>query len=104
MKALLKKNLLGLPVETQFGVAVGTLADIEIDTELHLIENYKVKTSKLLPGLFSKSLLIGRQQVVAITADKIVVEDSVVTETGLAWNKKTAPAMGGSKLSSLDKN
>ncbi|MBI3626589.1 hypothetical protein HY224_00910 [Candidatus Uhrbacteria bacterium] len=80
MRALIKKQLIGLPVETKSGHELGVLADLELDVDSHLVVNYHVRTSKLLPGFFSKKLIIGRQQVIAMTEEKIVVEDGVLKE------------------------
>ena len=86
MRALIKKQLIGLPVETKSGNHLGILFDVELDVDAHLITSYYVRTSKLLPGMFAKKLIIGRSQVVGITEEKIVVEDSVLKEVGSVRN------------------
>lgn len=80
MNLFLKKDLIGLPVETRSGMPVGKLIDVEIDQEAHLVANYQVKATRLLPGLFSKSLMVSRQQIVSVSKEKIVVEDNVLKE------------------------
>lgn len=75
MIALLKKNLIGLPVFTQIGVNIGKITDIEVETESQTISKYQVKKS-----LFEKPLLIDRGQVVSINQKSMVVEDAVVKE------------------------
>lgn len=92
MRALIKKNLLGLPVFTRSGAALGKLMDVELDVEAHLVMSYHVRTSQLLPGFLSKQIVVGREQVVSITAEKIIVEDTIIKEssTARAWGEGLA--------------
>lgn len=95
MSLSIKKGLIGLAVETRSGMAVGKVVDLEIDPEQHLVLKYQVKTSRLLPGLFSRSLLIDREQVVAISSKKMIVEDSSVKEKEAVLRKATASLSTG---------
>lgn len=88
-----KKNLIGLPVETKSGMKLGKLIDLEINPESHLVLTYQVRGSRLGPGLFSKSLMINRQQVVSIGSKKMVVEDNILKEKELVWQKAAAPSI-----------
>jgi len=63
-------------VETQSGVGLGHVCDMVLDVDGQHIVQYEVKQSMLS----TKKYLVNREQVVSITAEKIIVEDSVVGE------------------------
>mgnify|MGYP001568136878 CR=1 FL=1 len=86
MNLSFKKNLIGLPVETRLGVAVGKISDIELD-DVSLVSSYIVQTSKLLPGFLSRQLVIAPKQVVSLTDEKMVVDDNLVKEKSGEWAK-----------------
>lgn len=70
------QTLIHLPVYTQSGVHLGRVHDMQIDIESHAIKQYIVES-----GLIAKHhYLIGPAQVIAITAEKIVVDDAANTE------------------------
>ena len=103
MRAFIKKNLLGLPVETKSGMNLGKLMDVELDVDSHLALNYHVQASQILPGFLSKKIIVGRHQVVAITAEKIVVEDNIVKELApSAWEKLVSGSGAPSVTSSAE--
>lgn len=83
MIALLKKNLIGLPVFTQSGINIGKIHEIEAETESQTILKYQVKKS-----LFEKPLLISREQVISINQKSMVVEDAVVKEQEIEAEEK----------------
>ncbi|MDD5039519.1 MAG: PRC-barrel domain-containing protein [Patescibacteria group bacterium] len=88
-----KGELINLPVVTQSGQQLGRVADFEMDAEEHTVVRYIVKPGTLLADLLESDLVIAREQVVAITADRMIVEDAVVTaknRKGLI--KKAIPA------------
>jgi sporulation protein YlmC with PRC-barrel domain len=72
------EKLIHLPVETASGDKLGVVSSLNLDIDRHLVMSYIVKPS-LVPRLLAKELIIGPQQVVSIMADKMVVEDGVVT-------------------------
>ena len=72
------KQLIGLSVETESGQVLGTLEDFNLDIDSQSVLEYVVKPSNLVKDLIFKNLIISRGQVVEITDQKIVVEDSVV--------------------------
>lgn len=86
MVALLSQNLINLQVRTESGEDVGRIADFEIDADSQKISTYYVKPGRFFSGLFSDNLLIKPAQVIAISQEQMVVEDSAVKE------RKTAPA------------
>jgi sporulation protein YlmC with PRC-barrel domain len=66
-------KLLDLPVYTESGVKLGKIFDLELDVENHLVLRYLVR-----PNFISmQNFLIQISQVREITADKVVVDDSV---------------------------
>lgn len=85
-----KKDLLSLPVETVSGVALGRVVDIEIDTELHNVQMYIVRRH-ILPNplaVDTNILRIHPRQVRSLTAEKMVVDDAVISEE----ERQVAPA------------
>lgn len=72
------KDLHHLPVETRSGVPLGRLVDLEIDPETCEVRTFFVATRRLLPGLMDRRLAVGRQQVVRLTPQKLVVDDSLI--------------------------
>ncbi|MBI2037583.1 MAG: PRC-barrel domain-containing protein [Candidatus Magasanikbacteria bacterium] len=67
------RTLLHLPVYTESGTKLGTVFDLELDAEGHVIMKYFVKANFLSVKYF----LIEKSLVKEITEDKIVVYDSV---------------------------
>lgn len=85
---LKKKNLLNLPVYTQSGQHLGRISDFEFEPGTQAIIKYYVKSGGLIKELLQDELLINREQVVAVTHDKMTVEDTTVT----ASETKKSPA------------
>lgn len=91
------KDLINLPVATQSGQHLGKVAGWVLDADSQSIYQYRVKPSGL-GGLFSHELLIHREQIIAVTADKVIVEDLVYTKlaaqsNGAAKNPRPAEAI-----------
>lgn len=70
------RKLIGLPVYTAAGVKLGRIADAELDVEKHLVARYVVKAG----AISLASFLVQYSQVVSITEEKMVVDDSVSAE------------------------
>ena len=68
-------KIIGLPVQTQTGRQLGKVSGLIIETSGQDIRQYAVKTAGMA-NLFAKELLVGREQVIALTEEKLVVEDS----------------------------
>jgi len=83
-KPLRKNKLINLPVETKSGQSLGHVSDFEFDPLHQQIIRYYIKSGHLIAELLSKELIVSASQVISITEDKMVVEDSITTE-------KTAP-------------
>lgn len=68
------EDLNDLPVQTQGGAILGKLESIVIDIDSQSIYQYIVKPSGIT-RIFSKELLINREQIISINKDKIIVEE-----------------------------
>lgn len=72
------RHIIGLPVVTRAGRAVGKVKSLQIDIEQHVIKNYVVAQG-VLPVL-GEELIIDPSQVLEITEEQmIVVEGSELT-------------------------
>lgn len=71
------KTLLKLPVVTKSGAALGRVAGFEFDVDAHAILRYRVRPHGLAARLLKRPLLVGREQVLSIDAEKMVVDDNV---------------------------
>ncbi len=87
MNQLSNKQIIGLPVETQSGTALGRVRGFVLDADRGIIAQYVVKSANPLRELFGKELLIAASQVITLTAEKMVVDDLVAAE------KKRSPAI-----------
>lgn len=99
------KNLVGLPVETKSGLLLGKIKNFEIDSETQTVSQYIIKSQSLIKKLLSEGgseLIIGRNQVLFIEEEKMIVEDNVVGEAETArlsqGVREDAPALS-SRLS-----
>lgn len=99
------KNLIGLPVETKSGLLLGKIKSFEIDNETQTISQYVVKSRSLISKLLREEvgeIIIGRNQVLSIDGEKMVVEDILVKESGrvrAARNMERSAPVLGSRLS-----
>ena len=88
-------NLINLPVYTQAGDHLGQVDSFEINIDTRQIENYHVKTGSI-KGLWHEQLVINHSQVVSISDEKMVVEDSTKKQpaagSGLGGVKLASPA------------
>jgi len=99
------KNLIGLPVQTKSGLLLGKIRNFEIESETQNISRYVVKSRNIISKLLSEEIgeiIIGRNQVISIDEEKMVVDDASVKELGgarvLGRSEKNAPVLG-SRLS-----
>jgi sporulation protein YlmC with PRC-barrel domain len=75
---LLAKKLVGLPVWTRSGTALGKIAGFEIDTETGRLALLHVKTRGLVPALLDQELVVAWDQVIEMTPAQVTVQDAVV--------------------------
>jgi len=83
-------NLIGLDVVTQSGQQLGRVTSFNIETDSQSILEYVVKPANIVKDLITKDLIIPRGQVIEITNDKIVVEDSLSGSKNNEKEKKSA--------------
>lgn len=82
------KQLIGLLVETQSGENLGRVDGFNLEADSHIIYQYLIKPAGL-SKIFSHELVISRQQVVSLSAEKMVVDDLVYKK--LAAEKSALP-------------
>ncbi|MBU2229196.1 PRC-barrel domain-containing protein [Patescibacteria group bacterium] len=90
------KKLLRLPVFTCSGEELGKISEFGVDCDTQEVGQYFVRSSHLIEELFSKELIINKNQVVSITEEKMIVEDLVgeeklFAEKELRKNKAAPP-------------
>jgi uncharacterized protein YrrD len=89
------EKLNNLRVETKSGQNLGLLTGFDLDNETHEIKTYRVRSKGLIKGLLKDELLISREQVISISAERMVVYDAVITQ-GAHAQRKIAHATPGS--------
>ena len=72
------RQILGIPVETKSGQKLGVVVSFEIDSEQQIVSRYVVKPA-LVPRILASELIINAVQVISLTNEKLIVEDSVVS-------------------------
>lgn len=87
MAILDDKTLLKLPVYTKSGARLGKVAGFDFDVETHGILRYRVQPKGLAASVLKKPMLVAREQVLSIDAEKMVVDDNVEKEMELAKAK-----------------
>jgi len=70
------RQLINLPVVTEFGQELGQLKGFNIDIESQSILEYEVKPSSFVKELIEGELIIPRGQVVDISQRQITVKDN----------------------------
>lgn len=94
------ENLNNLPVETRSGQGVGRVIGCDVETELSVVKNYRVKSRGIIKGLLANELIISREQVISITKEKMVVEDAVIAARAVAGRKVAIQPRAGVEISS----
>lgn len=82
-----------LPVYTESGEHLGRVHDAEIDLDTHAVRKYVVA-----PRFIGReSYLITPVQIKAVTDKKIIVEDTILKDTGVSEAKPASPepSLGG---------
>lgn len=77
-----RDKLIGLAVKTENGQMVGKVIDFKLNGDNSKIEKYIVSPSKLVEKITSKNLIIDTSQVVRITTDEMIINDSSIKEKG----------------------
>ncbi|MFH1426901.1 MAG: PRC-barrel domain-containing protein [Candidatus Kerfeldbacteria bacterium] len=94
-------KIVGLSVETKNGTMLGVVTNVDVDPETHLVTKYSVASSFFFGRCYSNrpALLIAPQQVLSITADRMVVEDMTVGETVDAGEEMQSPGVAPAQAS-----
>ena len=82
-----EKKLLKLPVETKSGMKLGRVMGFDFDCENQAVLRWRVRPQGLTARVLPHPLLITREQVLSITAEKMTVDDNVEKEMELAKAK-----------------
>ena len=77
MALLDDKALLKLPVYTKSGANLGKLVGFEFEAESQVIIRWRVRPKGISARLVGGPLLIAREQVLSITAERMTVDDNV---------------------------
>jgi len=77
------QKLINLPVITKSGHHIGTVVDININTDYQNIVSYIVRPTTLIQGLFKGNLTIDRGQIIDITTKNIIVYDNFCTKKSM---------------------
>lgn len=85
---LTNDNLIGLKVVTKNGQVLGKIKDFEIEIDGFVIEKFIVSSSDLVKKITAQNLIINRNQVIEITAKKMIVDDNLISNTEII--KQTA--------------
>ncbi len=84
------KVLVGVPVRTKMGLAVGRLASLELDSDTGRLTSLLVRGKGVVAGLLEDQLVVSWSQVVSMSDKEIVVQDNfspagaVLAKKGLA--------------------
>lgn len=91
------KKLIGVPVLTKSGQAVGKLAEIEVETNNGRIETFIVHTAGPIPAITHNELRVAWSQVVEITEKEIIVLDATVPANASSLAMGMVPPMSGTE-------
>jgi sporulation protein YlmC with PRC-barrel domain len=87
---LATKQLIGCPVETQQGEAIGKVTDCGIDVDTGHLMHLLVRPRRLMTGLLQDELLIPWRAVIRVTAEKIIIQDGSVDATTRAFASRVS--------------
>lgn len=96
METISLKELIGLPVYTQSGEALGKVSGLEMETGSQQIVNYLLKPSSIIKELLvpEPEFIIPSQRVLEITRQKMIVEDLVLKEKGILGKRVSPMPLG----------
>lgn len=82
------KKIIGLRVETKSGRYLGRVRDFEIDIDALEVKSFFVRPAGLVKGLTDSDLIVGKNSVISIDEEKIVVDDLAGRELVEATERK----------------
>ncbi len=77
------RQLKNMRVETELGLSLGRVKDVVMQTDGQHVEQY------IVGKIFGEGFVISRDHIVRFEKDKMIVEDSVVTEHKKIEHKKS---------------
>lgn len=93
--------MVGVPVRTRSGTAVGKLSEVIIDTETGRIAFVLVRARGFIPGLIDQELRIAWSQIISMTEKEVVVTDGSIptgaTRIAAALGGRTVPSVEGTQ-------
>ncbi len=72
------KDLIGLPVQTRSGIAIGKVVSLDMDVDTGRVVSFHVKSGNLVTGLLSDELMISWASVVELKPKALIVADNTV--------------------------
>lgn len=91
------KDLMGLPVHTRSGTALGKVSSLDVDCDTGRIATMHVKTRGLVPGLMDHELMVTWDQIIEITEKEVIVQDNTVPAGASALATATGTAVPGTE-------
>lgn len=79
------KKIIGLAVETKSGQKLGRVRDFKIASDTLEVKNFFVRPAGLVKGLTVGDLIIGKNSIISVDEEKLIVDDSIEAE--LVQNK-----------------
>jgi len=87
---LTKQDIINLPVYTQSEQHLGKVVDFEVSSNSHNIEKYKVRSMSIVGGILQKYLFVSPSQVISISKERMIVEDTLTKQEALKKAVTTA--------------
>ena len=81
------KTLLKLPVWTKSNTRLGRVVGFDFDESAQMVVRWRVRPVGVTSRLVGGELLVGREQVLVITAERMIVDDLVARELELSKAK-----------------
>lgn len=78
MSLINSSHLFRLPVVTESGKQLGSVRALDLEVETHTVIRYYAQSSRLIPFIGGKELIIPVTSVVRITEKEMVVEDTLI--------------------------
>src|SRR3989338_1160191 len=94
-------KILNLPVYARSGQYLGHIHGFDVEVESQTIHRYRVK-SGLAINPFAKELIIGREQIISIGPDKMIVDDAVYTRVAKEDNAAKKRVKFSSEIAATD--
>lgn len=78
------KTIIHLPVYTESGYYLGEIIKVKVDPRTGMPLQYIVRSKNFIKNLFQENLIINQSQVVSLSREKMVVNDTLKRIKGFA--------------------